>query len=118
MLKSKIYSEYFPVKNNHTQFTEEDKQTLSKWVREFRTEVLARELEKWKQYMNCYTYRLDDFDENTMINMIAQNQFDDYGLAMLNFIIYRHKYNTFLSLFVFPVLTKSKAMSIFGEINN
>ena len=123
MLKSKLYSKYFPIREQHTQFDEEEKKTLSKWVCRFKREVQVRELQKTKEYSSMGishlvrfpSYDIDKYDEKIMVDMIQQNRFDDEYLAMLNLIIYRHKYNAFLSIFFFPMVTKENALSIFGE---
>ena len=116
MLKSKIYSNYFPVKSNVTKFNEEEKQTLCKWVSAFRTEVLERETNKSRRgYCRFLTYDMDRFDEDSLKSMINDNCFTEKGLAMLNSVIYRHKYNSVLSLFCFPMLTRSKIEKLFGN---
>jgi len=116
MLNSKIYSKYFPVKDTNTQFTEQEKRVLCRWVYIFDTEVRLREQEKGiKGYTHFTSYDMDKFDANVMKDMIIQNSFDEKYLAWLNIIIYRHKYNTFLSYWIFPVFTKEKARELFGE---
>lgn len=119
MIKSKLYSKYFPIQDNHTQFNEEDKKILGKWASVFKTEVLARECQINKHgFIYFSSYNLDKYDERKMQGMIQQNCFDDYYLCVLNAIIYRHKYNAFLSIFFFPIITKENALSIFEKTTN
>lgn len=119
MLNNKIYSKYFPVKSHVTQFDEEEKKTLCTWASTFKTEVRVREIEKSKSgRVYIYSYDMSKYDEKTMRDMIRQNCFDDENLAMLNIILYRHKYNAFLSLWFFPMLTKSKIVEFFGDMTN
>jgi len=117
MLKSKIYSNHFPVKSYVTSFNEDEKRTLCKWATVFKTEVLAREIEKSNQGYRYYpSYNLDKYDEKIMVDMINQNCFDDRYLLILNIIIYRHKYNAFLSIWLFPILSKTQVDKYFGDM--
>ena len=65
-----------------------------------------------------FTAEFGKFDMGIMLDMISHNRFDDKYLSLLNIILYRHKYNAFLSIWIFPVLTKEKALKIFDEITS
>lgn len=116
MLHSKLYSKYFPVMEKETCFKEEEKKVLQKWASSFKSEVIAREI-AWYRRGPCYlsTYDVSKYDKKVMVEMINQNCFDDYYLAVLNAIIYRHKYNAVLSIWIFPVLTKERMLEVFGD---
>ena len=105
IIYSEIYKNHFPLKERFTEFTEQEKKSLCHWANIFRTEVYAREIEMG--YRGCRlfpTYNLNEYDEKIMVDMINQNCFDDRYLAILNAIIYRHKYNAVLSICFFPML--------------
>jgi len=110
MLYSKIYKRHFPVLSKYTEFTEEEKKTLRKWVNTFEIDCEARrESYRHSGILYYQDFNLDLFEPKKINEMIDKNQFDDLNLAILNIIIYRHKYNAFLSIWCFPLLTNDVA---------
>lgn len=109
MLKSKLYSKYYPVTGKWTQFEEDEKKRLCHWAEIFPYEVLYREGAKEKQGFQYYSsYNLEGYDVHTMVEMIKKNCFDELYLLFINCILYRHKYNSFFSIFLFPMLSDEK----------
>ncbi len=108
MLNSKLYKKYFPLKVGNTNFSNDEKKILSRWISSFREEVRIRELSKIERGLKYITYNLEGFEEKVMIDMLNKNKFNDMYLAILNIIIYRHKYNAILSCYVFPILKCKK----------
>lgn len=110
MLKSKMYTKYFPVKNHNTKFNDEEKKLLCRWARIIQIEANSR-LQEGKK-----AYNLGRYNRQIMVQMIENNIFDDYYLACLNMLLYRHKYNAFLSIWTYPVLVDNKIEEYFGDV--
>lgn len=116
MLNSRIYTRYFPVLNGVTQFNEEEKRILCRWAKVFPIDVFELECRNYhKGITHFQSFDMSRYDEKLMVDMINQNRFDDKYLAMLNIIIYRHKYNELLSRILWPVLTKEKAINFIAK---
>lgn len=109
VIYSEIYKKYFPLKGMFTEFTEQDKKRLCRWANNFRTEVNVRESEMFYKGRRLFpTYNLNRYNEKIMIDMIMRNCFNEEYLGILNAIIYRHKYNAALSIWLFPMIPYDK----------
>lgn len=107
MFKSKIYTNHFPLNYYLTSFSENEKKVLRRWAATFKTEVRVRKMEiKRKQRSTYFSYNVDEYNSDIMISMINNNRFNEVYLIYLNAIIYRHKYNGLISMFIFPVMDK------------
>lgn len=104
MFKSEMYKKFFPITETNTQFTEKEKRTLCSWARDISKEDMLK--------IDSSLYEMELYDWETMVDMINQNRFDERYLFYMNAIIYRHKYNAFLSLFIRPVLTEQNITSL------
>lgn len=121
MLKSKMYQKYFPIKDTLTRFTKEEKEILCKWVNSFdlelQTENAVRRRRAVKSGMGyCVFLTMEEYDKEVLLDMINQNCFDKKHLGILNIILYRHKYNAFLSLWLYPVLYKDELQNLLKDV--
>lgn len=106
IIHSKIYKNYYPVTSRYTEFTEKERDILCSWTKRFEVDVHVHEINQVKKGLDSFfTYDLDKYREikDELIVMIKKNQFDENGLDVINDIIYSHKYNAVLSMYLFPV---------------
>ena len=119
MFYSNIYKKYFPILKNEdlNNLTEKELDSLYKWICTIDNEIynlnhsnLLEAVKKgtYRMYVVEYDYERDkDF---LLKNLMKKNfkAINDEDLSFINNVIYRHKYNFFLSMYQFPILDGRK----------
>lgn len=119
MIYSNLYKKYFPIKSIDDLFKidEKDLRVLGKWVFNIELEMDAINLQAWQN-----SRRVDSFyicllktnykkDPHILESKFYNRDFhslDIDDLIFINNVLYRHKYNWFISSFQFPVIIDHK----------
>lgn len=112
MIKSRIYQHYFPIKDKYFFYSipEKNKLIIMRWIRVFLIEAKYREKNlARKGYRNIRSFDLDKLKHETepLCNKIKDlKALSESELALLNIILYRHKYNVIISCFAFPMMSE------------
>lgn len=115
MLYSNIYKRYFPIKSTAaiSLMSEKERKCLSHWLSVIKKEIeilnsvrMRKACERRQPYFKqtIITYSKEP---QLLAKKIRENR--DCGslecddIDFINDVIYRHKYNTFLAIFIFPI---------------
>lgn len=113
MLFSRMYKNYYPIKSCHDLFlmNDKDRDKLAKWITSFKIKINTEAGIK-QSLLNRYFPMLcqlsqKDYDrlkrklalKNTLCDLE-----DKAVIQIINTVLYRHKYNTVISFFVYPFL--------------
>lgn len=113
-LYGKLYKKYFPIKSTSIFYEMEKKEfdILTKWIKNIENDILYRNIESqsrakkvgadfYRQIKSEYPKSIND------LHLLLQNKqfskLDKEDLEFVNDVLYRHKYNTFISYFIFPI---------------
>lgn len=113
-LYGKLYKKYFPIKSTSIFYEMGKKEfdILTKWIKNIENDISCWNIESQTRAVRAGT----DFCRQINLNypksindlyLILQNKqfsrLDKYDLEFVNDVLYRHKYNAFISNFVFPI---------------
>lgn len=104
-LYGKLYKKYFPIKSTSIFYEMEKKEfdILTKWIKniESRSRAVKAGADFYRQIKLDYPKSIND------LHLLLQNKqfskLDKEDLEFVNDVLYRHKYNTFISYFIFPI---------------
>lgn len=113
-LYGKLYKKYFPIKSTSIFYEMEKKEfdILTKWIKNIENDILYRNIESRSRAVKAGAdfYRQIKLDYPKSINdlhLLLQNKqfskLDKKDLEFVNDVLYRHKYNAFISYFIFPI---------------
>lgn len=113
-LYGKLYKKYFPIKSTLIFYEMEKREfdILTKWIKNIENDILYRNIESRSRAIKAGAdfYRRIKIDYPKSINnlhLLLQNKqfskLDKEDLEFVNDVLYRHKYNTFISYFIFPI---------------
>lgn len=120
MIYSKIYKSYYPIKTglDIQLINEKERRIISKWLSGIKMDIECYNYNEIKKSIKCgadyakqikITYKGNIKD---VANRIKEKrfcgEFDKYDIDFINQVIYRHKYNWFLSSFFFPIQNTKK----------
>lgn len=112
LMLSREFREHFPIRTRAElqAMPQDDKKLLSVWVRSFHLEVFARERKKSGHgMMKFYSYRVSEEDCSRIATALMMGwPVEESDLFYVNAVLYRHKYNSLVSIFVFPFLSEEK----------
>ena len=104
-LYGKLYKKYFPIKSTSIFYEMEKKEfgILTKWIKNIESQSRAKKVgaDFYRQIKSEYPKSIND------LHLLLQNKqfskLDKEDLEFVNDVLYRHKYNTFISNFIFPI---------------
>ena len=104
-LYGKLYKKYFPIKSTSIFYEMEKKEfdILTKWIKNIESQSRAKKVRAdfCRQIKSDYPKSIND------LHLLLQNKqfskLDKEDLEFVNDVLYRHKYNTFISYFIFPI---------------
>ena len=113
-LYEKLYKKYFPIKSTSIFYEMEKKEfdILTKWIKNIEDDILYMNINSRSRAVKAGAdfYRQIKLDYSKSINdlhLLLQNKqfskLDKEDLEFVNDVLYRHKYNTFISYFIFPI---------------
>ena len=116
-LYGKLYKKYFPIKSTSIFYEMEKNEfdILTKWIKNIDNDILCWNIESQNRAKRtgvdlCRQIKLDYPKSINDLHLLLQNKqfsrLDKEDLKFINDVLYRHKYNAFISNFIFPV-TKS-----------
>ena len=115
MFKSKEFEKYYPIKDTCIRMHKEERDKIAKWVTRFRLEMINKELEmtrkrfKYGRYYDyecfyrCYNFSMNNIDK-CADELLHSAFLSESSLDILNAVLYRHKYISPISFFVFPMI--------------
>lgn len=119
MLYSQIYKKYFPINHSSDVFFMSDKERkiLSKWIKFVELDIEIYNVTKEQRGIKTGAYFAKQIVHtySKSVSLLADKiKADNYGslekddIDFINDVIYRHKYISLLSAFVFPIRKKDK----------
>ena len=113
-LYGKLYKKYFPIKSTSIFYEMEKKEfgILTKWIKNIENDILYRNIESQSRAKKaradfCRQIKSDYPKSINDLHLLLQNKqfskLDKEDLEFVNDVLYRHKYNTFISYFIFPI---------------
>lgn len=112
MIHSRMYRLYYPLKcrNDLEMMDAKERMLLANWINNFYYEMISFPHKRWKNGFHWCFPLLDQLShtefENFKEKLASQGSFDvremETMLQILNVVLYRHKYNAFLSYFICP----------------
>lgn len=109
-----LFKKYYPIKNTSIfyEIKKREYDILTKWVKNFEREILCWNIGSKKRAAKaginfCQQIKLTYSKSiNDLYLLLKNKQFtklDEEDLEFVNNILYRHKYNPFISFFIFPI---------------
>ena len=126
MLHSKMYKQYYPIKNKWDlkNMNCDEIKTLCRWTEKIEIELKVKNMEAKRRsvnsglrFHNClflhYSKPLLYLTDKILNHSIAL--LDEEDIALINVVLYRHKYNAFISQFIFPIPPKGDQFCSVGK---
>lgn len=118
-LYSRMYKLYYPIQScdDLDLMSMKERSLLATWINDFYYEMVSASYSKWKKGLDWSFDLLDQFSQTEfesfkkkLIYKIPLNELETKTvLQILNTVLYRHKYNAFLSHFICPVWSEHTA---------
>ena len=111
-LYEKLYKKYFPIKSTSIFYEMEKKEfdILTKWIKNIEDDILYMNINSRSRAVKAgadfYRQIILDYPKYDLYFLLQNKQFsklDKEDLEFVNDVLYRHKYNTFISYFIFPI---------------
>ena len=111
-LYEKLYKKYFPIKSTSIFYEMEKKEfdILTKWIKNIENDILYMNINSRSRAVKAgadfYRQIILDYPKYDLYFLLQNKQFsklDKEDLEFVNDVLYRHKYNTFISYFIFPI---------------
>lgn len=113
-LYGKLYKKYFPIKSTSIFYEMEKSEfdILTKWIKNIESDILCWNIKSQNRAIRtgvdfCRQIELDYPKSIDDLHLLLQNKqfsrLDKEDLKFVNDVLYRHKYNVFISNFIFPV---------------
>lgn len=127
IIKSNIYKKYFPIENTNSFYNMEEKEIsiIAEWIK-----YIEREIHHWNvgtcvdQYKRGRLFYKKIFllyskSPEDLSKLLSNKQFwdlDTEDLILINDVLYRHKYNSIISMYIFP--TKKNESCIISKLDS
>lgn len=109
MLYSAIFKKYFPLRNvEYEKIGDNDRNIIIDWLRGFYLDIKRYEYQKGKTIYknNIWTVDIDRLQLGCVANkLMFKQQINQEELAVINIVIYAHKYNWLIYMFKKSIMT-------------
>lgn len=114
MIYSRMYKLYYPIQccDDLELMNMKERALLATWINDFYYEMISASYNRWKKGFDWCFPLLDQLShtefESFKAKLASKESLNELEtkimLQILNTVLYRHKYNAFLSHFICPVL--------------